>query len=90
MTGVSLHCVRKTRANFEDWADISKLEPVTFLKNPMDRLVDSTSKALGLLNILVNNKLNLMLGSATDKQLVNHQQSSPLVVCFSGPQGTGR
>lgn len=78
------------KSDLTDWADISKLEPVSFLEDPMDRLVDSASRQLGLLNVLVNQKLNLMLEDRSrDERQVNAKPAHPLVVCFSGVAGTG-
>ena len=78
------------RLNDWFWVDVSKLEPVKFMQDPMSRLVGSKSKKLGLLNMLIDRQLHLMPVEDAKEVEVNDSQRSPLVVLFIGPPGTGK
>jgi len=72
------------------WVNVSKLEPVNFEANPMDRLVGSNSRRMGLLNLLIQRKLQLL---PLDTAQIDERSSSrrdSLMIMFTGKSGTGK
>lgn len=82
------------RRNYADkgivWVEILKLQPVEFPGNPMSRLVGSSSRRMGLLNMLVDRKLQLMSEETSESKTPETIKNAPLLVMFSGKPGTGK
>lgn len=75
----------------QDWflVNASLLEPVTFQENPMDRLVDSSSRQLGLLNLMIKRKLQLVSSDGAEST-TRMKQRDLLMIMLSGHSGTGK
>jgi len=71
------------------WVNVCLLEPVTFQANPMDRLVDSSSRQLGLLNLMIKRKLEL-LPSERAENAKGVKGRDLLMIMLSGQSGTGK
>lgn len=71
------------------WVNVENLTPTDFQPNPFDHLVGSSTKQMGLLNLLIDSKLKSM-GDIDSEEKKTRRQLQSLTVLFSGPTGTGK
>ncbi|KAK5952111.1 hypothetical protein OHC33_006998 [Knufia fluminis] len=71
------------------WVNVSNLEPVKFAADPMNQLVDSSTRRMGLLNLMIQRKLQQLPadGGPTNRE-VNGRDV--LMIMLSGKSGTGK
>lgn len=82
-------CINRD-TNLIDWLRISGLSPVPFPEAPMNRLIGSNQRCMGLLNRLIQCKLNTMSPEDEGKGEQHALQRTPLVIMFSGKTGMGK